>query len=102
MPRLLVLLLISCIFRGAMASPSSMIYQGQILKPSGHALEEPVVTFTVEIFSPGAEECLLYQETHTLNMTGTKGVFTLPLGEGSRSGSDWEDTSTLVQAFNNN
>ncbi|MCB0379300.1 MAG: hypothetical protein KDD33_12475, partial [Bdellovibrionales bacterium] len=86
----------------AYASPSSFVYQGQIIKPSGQALEEPSVTFTVEIYSPGAEQCLLFQETHTINMVGSKGVFTLPLGEGSRSGSDWEDTSTLVQAFNNN
>ncbi|MCB0378609.1 MAG: hypothetical protein KDD33_08970, partial [Bdellovibrionales bacterium] len=84
-----------------LASPASLVYQGQIIKPNGHALEAASVTFKVEVFSPGAEECLLYEESHIVNMVGSKGIFGLPLGEGIRAGSDFEDTATLIQAFDN-
>lgn len=60
-----------------------------------------MVTFTLEVYSPGAEECLLYQEQHVVNMVGSKGIFSLRLGDGIRSGADYEDTAPLIDAFDN-
>ncbi|MCJ8276721.1 MAG: hypothetical protein MJK18_07755 [Bdellovibrionales bacterium] len=84
------------------ASPEGFLYQGQIIKPSGQQLEDDSVLFTMQLYSPGVEECLLYEETHTLNLVGSKGLFTIPVGDGVRSGSNFEDSSTLSQVFNNN
>ena len=83
------------------AGPGSFAYQGQIIRPDGRALEASSVTFTIEILSPGPEQCLLYQETHTINMQGSNGIFSFDVGEGNQSGNDFEDTSTLVQSIQN-
>ncbi|MCJ8278219.1 MAG: hypothetical protein HRT44_03680, partial [Bdellovibrionales bacterium] len=85
----------------SIAAPAGFVYQGQIVKPNGDNLEADTVVFTVEIYSPNAEECLLYQETHTLNLAGSKGLFSLVIGDGTRSGADYEDTSTLADVFDN-
>jgi len=85
----------------AQTSPQVVSLQGRILDPASLPLESASVQFTIEVISPGAEECLLFQETHTLNMTGSGGVFSLNVGIGSRAGVGFEDVSTLAQVFNN-
>lgn len=85
----------------AQTSPQVVSLQGRILAPSSLPLEAPSVLFTLEVLSPGVEECLLYQETHTIDMTGSGGVFALHMGAGTRGGVSFEDTSTVAQAFNN-
>lgn len=82
-------------------SPQGISLQGRIIDSSNNDVEDPIVLFTVQIISPGIEECVLYEETHTINMTGSGGVFALPVGNGSRLGAAFEDTSTLAQVFNN-
>ncbi|MCJ8276691.1 MAG: hypothetical protein HRT44_12100, partial [Bdellovibrionales bacterium] len=86
---------------GAQASPGSFAYQGQIIKPNGKPLEASSVNFTIQILSPGAEQCLLFEETHTLNMEDSYGLFSLPVGQGTRVGADYEDVSTLIDVFDN-
>ncbi len=85
----------------AQTSPQGISLQGRIMDSGDNPLEDLSVLFTVQVLSPGAEECVLYEETHTVNMTGSGGVFALPLGAGTRSGAAFEDTSTLAQVFNN-
>lgn len=65
---------------------SSLTYQGRIMKPDGSPLEASSVLLTVQIRSPGSENCLLFQETHTLDMTGSGGVFSITIGAGTRAG----------------
>ena len=82
----------------AWAVPNTFVFQGQIVKPDGAVLENASVNFTVQIFSPGAEECLLYQESHSgVNMSDSKGLFSLAVGSGSRSAGNFEDSSVLSQ-----
>ena len=83
------------------APPQAITLQGTILTPSGLPLETASVGFTVEIRSPGAENCLLYRETHTLNMTNSGGAFSLPIGTGVRAGGGFQETSTLSAVFDN-
>ena len=83
------------------AGPSNFAYQGQIIKPNGLALEAASVTFTLEILSPGSEECLLYKETQTINMTGSNGIFALEVGSGVHAGTNFEDTNSLDNALSN-
>ncbi len=85
----------------AQTSPQGMTIQGRVLTPSGQTLEAASVLFTVQVRSSGAEDCLLYEETHTLNMTGSEGIFSFGLGSGTRSGSAFKDSSTLTQVFSN-
>ena len=100
--KLIVFLIISLGVIGfAHATPGSFVYSGQIIQPDGEFLEEASVLFTVQVYSPGAEECLLFEETHTVNMTSSKGLFSLPVGQGTRGGANYEDTSTLLDVFDN-
>lgn len=71
---------------GASEIPSGMTYQGRVLKSNGtDPLESPVVVFKFQIRSPDGL-CLLFEETHTRDMTGTGGIFSLNVGEGTNSG----------------
>jgi hypothetical protein len=81
--------------------PQAFMYQGQILQNGVTPLEANSVAFTVKILSPGPETCVLYQEQHFVNMSGSNGVFSLSIGNGVRSGSNYEDTSSLLNVFSN-
>lgn len=105
-PRLMLALSVAmCIstvtYTAYAAPPQAITLQGTILTPSGLPLETASVGFTVEIRSPGAENCLLYRETHTLNMTNSGGAFSLPIGTGVRAGGGFQETSTLSAVFDN-
>ncbi len=85
----------------AQTAPGGMTLQGRALKANHQPLEEANVEFTVLIRSPGAEDCLLFEESHSVNMTDSGGIFSIVLGSGTRSGTTYKDTSTLAQVFNN-
>jgi hypothetical protein len=74
-------------------------YQGRIISGNGVPLENPSVQFVLEILSPDPEQCILYYETQTLNMSGTSGYFTIIIGKGTRSGSD--PNLSFAQIFQN-
>jgi hypothetical protein len=82
-------------------SPQGLTLQGRIIKPDGTVLESASVAFTVEVRSPDPDDCLLYSEQFTLNMTGSSGIFSFNAGTGTRSASGFANTSTLAQVFNN-
>ncbi len=67
----------------AFANNSGITYQGRIFKPDGSALEGTSVQFRMQIRSPGTENCLLFEETQTLNLGGTSGIFSLTLNDGT-------------------
>ncbi len=69
----------------SLATPSSFVFQGQIVKPNGDALEENNVSFLVQVLS-SMDHCLLYEESFNLNMIGSKGVFNLNVGSGINTG----------------
>jgi hypothetical protein len=57
---------------------------GVIHKPDGTALEEASVQFSIEVRSPAAAgNCLLYRENQSVDMTGSNGYFSIPLGLGT-------------------
>jgi hypothetical protein len=98
---LLILSLVIYTFESEAQVPQTFVYQGQILQGGTTPLEAPSVIFTIKILSPGPEACVLYQEQHSVNMTSTNGVFSLGIGNGVRSGSNYEDTSNLQNVFSN-
>ncbi|MCB9072695.1 MAG: tail fiber domain-containing protein [Bdellovibrionaceae bacterium] len=87
-------------FSASAQVPGSFVYQGQILKNGSAPLEANPVVFTVQILSQ-TNDCVLYEEQHSINMTGSSGVFSLNIGAGIRSGTDYEDTSVLTNIFKN-
>jgi|GEM_PF-1474626 len=60
-----------------------LTYQGRILQPDGRPLDSTNVRFTIEIKS--YNDCLLYREVQTANMSSSAGVFSLNLGSGTAS-----------------
>ncbi|MBK8200855.1 MAG: hypothetical protein IPK68_00510 [Bdellovibrionales bacterium] len=80
----------------ASEAPSGLVYQGRIMKPDSNPLEAVSVTFDVSVFSQDGI-CLLYEETHTINMTSSGGSFALPLGSGVPIGPAY----SLKEVFSN-
>jgi hypothetical protein len=77
-------------------APSDLVYQGRIMKPDSSPLEAVSVMFDVSVFSQDGL-CLLYEETHTINMTNSGGSFALPLGSGVPIGPAY----SLKEVFSN-
>lgn len=73
-------------------------YNGKITKPDGSALTSTNVVFTLSVYSPSPGSCLLYSETHTVNMAGSNGSFALAVGTGTRTDSG---SHTFLRAFAN-
>lgn len=66
----------------------SLTYQGRILSKTGVPLENASVQFSLQILSPGVEDCVLLEEVQTLNMVNSSGYFTIHIGKGQRAVSD--------------
>ncbi len=97
---LILLIFSSLLALPAQADPLYFNYNGRILRPDDTPLNAASVDFTVQIIST-TDGCVLYEENHNLDMSTSAGVFNLKVGSGARAGSDYEDTSTLDQAFDN-
>lgn len=86
MKTLVVRLLLSAFvlfYLEAYAGNPGISYQGRILKPDGTPLESSAVQFRMQVRSPGSENCLLYEEIQTLNMSDSSGLFSVTLNDGS-------------------
>lgn len=82
----------------AQAAPAGLTYQGRLVK-NNLPVEANPVTLTVKVTSPGVNECILYEETHTLNMTNSDGIFSVKIGSGTRTVND--EALSMVQVFSN-
>ena len=98
---LLVLILLS--FNSYAGSQIS--YHGRILRPNLTPVESNSVQFKMQIRSTGAEDCLLYEELKTKDMSGSEGVFSLVLNDGTglrtdTTGYSFEAVFSNRSAFN--
>ncbi len=82
-PTVAIALISWLLFPSLALSKPGVTYHGRILKPNGSALESSQVRFKLQIRSPGAENCLLYEEEQTKNLAGSGGVFSITLNDGS-------------------
>ncbi|MEK2688503.1 hypothetical protein [Bdellovibrio sp. GT3] len=97
-------LLFSALIAGtpsAFAGVNSMSYQGRIIRPDGKPVNSPSVMLKVQIRSSGIENCLLYEEMHTLNMVNSKGVFNIDIGSGVRSDPGIDGGVAFSEIFSN-
>lgn len=77
-------------------------YHGRILDSNDHPVEAAAVTFRIRIYSPNPGKCLLYEESRTISMVGTQGVFVIPIGDGIGNRSSSDPGITLEEIFANN
>jgi hypothetical protein len=76
--------------------------QGRILNSDGSGVISANVSFRVQIRSPGAENCLLFEETHNaLDLSQTDGAFSLNIGTGIRSAANVDGGNSLEKVFSN-
>lgn len=64
------------------ASNAGITYNGRLMGPDGLPVEG-LVQFRIQVRTPNSSDCLLYQETKNLNLTGKNGYFTLTLNDGT-------------------
>jgi hypothetical protein len=83
----------------AFAAPSSLTYQGRIVKSDGTPLEYNNVSFLFQITDP-VGSCVIYQEQVTgYNMVNSGGVFDVAIGSGTQQYP--LAPSSVLNAFNN-
>jgi len=77
---------------GFSENAQTFTYQGQLLDNTGLApLSDASVVMILSIYNP-AKDCLLYEETQTINTTASSGMFSIQVGSATgaakRTGSD--------------
>jgi hypothetical protein len=99
MARFLALSLVTLFMcSNALANPGFLVVEGRLTDSLGiNPIGSASTTFTLEVFH-GNGTCLLYSESHTLDMSGSNGYFGLNLGEGSPL---YSGNSGLAPVFNN-
>ena len=67
----------------AFAVNAGITYEGQILKPDLSPISDSATQFRIQIRTPDSGNCLMFEETQTLNMTGSNGNFSLTINDGT-------------------
>lgn len=62
---------------------SGVTYQGRILKPDGSPLAGANTQFKMQLRTPDAQNCLMYEEIQSLDLRNSNGAFSLTIGDGS-------------------
>jgi hypothetical protein len=65
------------------ATGAGITYNGRILNPNGDPVQGNSVQFKLQIRTIGNENCLMYEEVQVKDMSGSDGVFTLTINDGS-------------------
>ena len=85
----LVIGITSLLFSGsAFASNSGVTYQGRILKPDGTPLTGANTQFKLQIRTPDAQSCLMYEEVQAEDLRNSAGAFSLTINDGSGARTD--------------
>ena len=84
----------------AFAANSGITYQGRILKPDGTPLAGATVQFKLQLRTPNANNCLMYEESQILDMRNSNGAFGLTIADGTGSRTD-STTLGLDRIFSN-
>lgn len=96
-----ILLLVSLTVPCSLFATQGLTYHGRILKSDDTPVTSSSVTFRIRIKSPGSENCLLYDETQTQDLSQTNGVFTLTIGTGTRVSSTVDGGYSIDRIFSN-
>lgn len=77
-------------------------YHGRLLNAQDRPLEASNVTFRIRIYSPNTAKCLLYEESRTIDMTNSQGIFAIPIGDGGGSRTGLDPNLQIEKVFSNN
>jgi FtsZ-binding cell division protein ZapB len=80
------ILAILSLVSGAWAS-TGISYHGRLMLPSGEAVKAQT-QFRIQIRTPGSENCLMYEETTSRDLSTTDGVFSITIADGTGSRTD--------------
>lgn len=97
---LITLMILTLSFSNANAA-AGMTLQGRIVKSDKTPVVSPSVSFLVQVRSPGTENCLLYQEVHTVDMSASNGLFSLQIGSGTRASASVDGGYSIQRIFAN-
>ncbi|NCN95283.1 MAG: hypothetical protein GW917_01010, partial [Bdellovibrionales bacterium] len=96
-----ILFLLGGIFSsGNLFASSGITYQGRLIGPNGTPVVSSSVQFKLQIRTPGSEDCLLYEELQTLDLSEKKGVFAISLADGTGTRND-SNSWNLFEALAN-
>ncbi len=84
----LMLIYLFSLFISQFAGAQGITYHGRLLNASGAVVTASVVQFLIEIRTPGNEDCLMYSETQTKNLSTTGGAFAITLNDGTGTRND--------------
>ncbi|MFL5815918.1 MAG: glycine-rich domain-containing protein [Bdellovibrionia bacterium] len=70
---------------GFSENAQTFTYQGQLLNNAGSALSDSNVTLILSIYNP-SKNCLLYEETQSVDTTTTDGMFSVQVGQATTTG----------------
>lgn len=73
----------------AQAAGSGIAYHGRILNPDDTAVTDSSVQFRMQIVTPDAHQCVMYQEIQTKDLSSSRGVFSIVVNDGSGSPSSF-------------
>lgn len=79
---------------------SGVTYHGRLLNPDGSPVLSSNVQFRMQIRTPGPENCLLYEEIQTHNLSTSNGMFAISLNDGTGIRQD-TNTWGLFEALSN-
>ena len=60
---------------------SGITYHGRLMGPDGTPVTATNVQFRLQIRTPGTQDCLMYEELQTHNLSTTNGLFAISLGD---------------------
>lgn len=90
------------LFAGTAWGGAAITYHGRILDSADQPVETSSVTFKIQVRSPGAADCLLFEETRTIDMRNSGGVFVIPIGSGGGARTSNDPGITIENIFSNN
>ncbi len=100
----LMVFCILCYFTWPQASQaqvsSGISYHARLLKSDDSPVVSTAVQIQMQIRSPGAENCLLFSEIHTRDLSSNDGLFSVTLGDGTAVRND-SSGLTLGQVLGN-
>lgn len=96
-----VFFLFTVLFSTLAQAGAVITYHGRITDVDDKPIDSNSVTFKVQIYSPNPGKCLLYEETRTVSMHDTNGVFVIPIGDGNGTRTTNDPNIAVEKVFNN-
>ncbi|HRO67441.1 MAG TPA: hypothetical protein PL182_07745, partial [Pseudobdellovibrionaceae bacterium] len=79
---------------------AGLTYHGRLLRPDGLPVKSPNVQFRIQIRTPADTNCLMFEEIQAKDLSGSAGVFSLNINDGSAISLNTEPFS-LAEVFRN-